>query len=304
VPRHLLSLRKSDKRIKGFVFARRRLFASRNGGGAMRGSLGEKIGEGVFAEVHAWAPGQVVKLFRSGFSRRLCGLEARMIRAVFAAGAPAPEVFDEVAVDGRFGIVLSRFDGPTLLQLTRSGAVTFEQSGAILATLALSVHKTPPPPAVYFLRDWVDGTLRSTSDRLPQHIVTGVPALLERLSPDDGLCHGDLHGGNVIMTADGPRLVDWTWAMRGPAALDLGFSHIIHTEIAPHVTDDPQRPHAVDVAVQSEYARLAGLSRAALTAAMEPYLPIVCVIHLLWGADGALRERLIQRIEASLRPEN
>ena len=32
----------------------------------MRGSLGEKIGEGVFADVHAWAPGQVVKLFKSG----------------------------------------------------------------------------------------------------------------------------------------------------------------------------------------------------------------------------------------------
>jgi hypothetical protein len=28
----------------------------------MRGSLGEKIGEGAFADVHAWAPGQVVKL--------------------------------------------------------------------------------------------------------------------------------------------------------------------------------------------------------------------------------------------------
>ena len=28
----------------------------------MQGSLGEKIGEGVFADVHAWAPGQVVKL--------------------------------------------------------------------------------------------------------------------------------------------------------------------------------------------------------------------------------------------------
>jgi len=28
----------------------------------MQGSLGEKIFEGVFADVHAWAPGQVVKL--------------------------------------------------------------------------------------------------------------------------------------------------------------------------------------------------------------------------------------------------
>jgi hypothetical protein len=42
-----------------------------------------------------------------------------MTRAAFAAGLPAPEVFDEVTLEGRFGIVLSRFDGPTLLQLLR-----------------------------------------------------------------------------------------------------------------------------------------------------------------------------------------
>jgi hypothetical protein len=35
---------------------------------------------------------------------------------------------------------------------------------------------------------------------------------------------------------------------------------------------------------------------------MEPYLPIARVIQLLWGARGALSERLIKRIEAALRP--
>ncbi len=74
----------------------------------MRGSLGEKIGEGAFADVHAWAPGQVVKLFKAGVPRRVSWHEARMARAVFAAGAPAPEVFGEVTLEGRFGIVLSR----------------------------------------------------------------------------------------------------------------------------------------------------------------------------------------------------
>ena len=33
----------------------------------MQGSLGEKIGEGAYADVHAWAPGQVLKLFKAGF---------------------------------------------------------------------------------------------------------------------------------------------------------------------------------------------------------------------------------------------
>ena len=53
--------------------------------------------------------------------------------------------------------------------------------------------------------------------------------------------------------------------------------------------------------MQSEYARLAGMSPAALEAAMEPYLPIVCVRALLAGLWPAKRERLIQRTEAALR---
>ena len=270
----------------------------------MPGSLGEKIGEGAFADVHAWAPGQVVKLFKAGVPRRVSWWEARMTRAVFAAGGPAPEVLDEVTLEGRFGIVLSRLDGPTLMQLSRSGAMTPAQTGAILASLYTSVHKTPPPTDVLSLRDWLEA-LQLSGGIVPKQIATGILTLIERLRPGDGLCHGDLHPGNVIMTADGPRLIDWTWTVRAPAALDLGCCHIMLSEFAPEVADNPQRPRAVNAAAQSEYARLAGMSQAALTAAMEPYLPIVCVHIVLGGwAASAQRERLIQHIEAALRPED
>jgi phosphotransferase family enzyme len=280
------------------------VFALGGGGRAILGSLGEKIGEGAFADVHAWAPGQVLKLFKTGVPRRVSWWEARMTRAAFAAGAPAPEVLDEVTLEGRFGIVLTRLDGPTLLQLSRSGAMTPEQAGAILAALYISVHKTPPPPEVLSLRDWMDGTLRLSGDMLPKHIAAGILPLIERLPPGDGLCHCDLHSGNVIMTADGPRIIDWFSAVRAPAALDLGCCHILHSELAPEIVEDPERPLAVNASVQSDYARLTGMSSAALRAAIEPYLSIVRVFVLLGGAAPTQRERLIQRVEAYLRSED
>jgi tRNA A-37 threonylcarbamoyl transferase component Bud32 len=268
----------------------------------MGGSLGEKIGEGAFADVHAWAPGQVVKLFKDGVPRRIAW-EARMTRVAFAAGLPAPEVFDEVTLEGRFGIVMSHLDGPTLLQLLKTGAMTSRQAGTILATLAISVHRTPPPPEVLPLRDWMGHSLRGSGGRIPERVATGILALIERLPPGDGLCHCDLHPGNVIMTADGPRLVDWLGTVRATAALDLGVSHIQLSELVPELVDDPERPRALNAAMESEYARLAGMCPAALTAAIEPYLPIVRVFALLSGAWPAQRERLIQRIEAALRSE-
>ena len=273
----------------------------------MRGSsLGEKIGEGASADIHAWAPGQVVKLFKADVPRRVSWWEARMTRAVFAAGAPAPEVFDEVTLEGRFGIVFSRLDGPTLLQLFQTRAVTSEQVGAILATLYASVHKTPPPPDVVSLRDWIDAVSRTSRDILPEHIATGVLTLIDRLPPEDGLCHADLHPGNVIMTADGPRIIDWLCALRASAVFEIARAHVTLSELVPEDAD-PEPRRAINAAVQSEYAQLAGMSPAALTAAMQPYLPILRAFVLLQRrrADTpAQRERLIQRVEAALRPED
>ncbi len=261
----------------------------------MQGSLGEKIGEGVFADVHAWAPGQVVKLSKPGIPQWAVQHEAQMTRAVFAAGGPAPEVLGEVTLDGRFGIVLPRFDGPTLTQATRTGAITPEQAGAILATLCLAVQKTRPPPQALSLREAMDARLRFSGSVLPERITTGVFALIDHLAADDVLCHSDLRPSNVIMTAQGPRLIDWLGATRAPAAYEIAQCHVLLAELGPE--------HAVNSALQAEYARLAGIAPAALTAAMQPYLPIVRVFLLLGGAMPDMRQQLIQRVEAALRSE-
>ncbi len=266
----------------------------------MQGSLGEKIGEGAYSEAYAWAPGQVVKLFKPGLPRGMAWFEVRMIRAVHAAGAPVPEVFGEVTLDGRFGMVLQRLDGPKLWQLTRTGEVTFAQAGVIVAALAMSIHKIQPSTKVLSMREYMEAQLQHADGKLPKHIATDILALIDRLPPGDGLCHCDLSPGNVIMTAEGPKLVDWISAMRAPAAVDLGFMHVILSELGPEVADDPERPRATNAAAQSEYARLAGMSPAELTAAMEPYLPIVRTFVVLGDAVPSMRERLIQRIEAGL----
>jgi Ser/Thr protein kinase RdoA (MazF antagonist) len=265
----------------------------------VRGFLGDKIDGGASADIHIWAPGQIVKLFKAGVSERFARHEARMTRA--ARGAGAPEVFDEVTVDGRFGIVLRRLDGPTLQQLLLTSVMTLEQVGAILASLYISVHQTPPMADVLSLRRWIDVFSHASRDILTEHIATGVLTLIDRLPPEDGLCHSDLHPGNVIMTADGPRVIDWACALRASGVFDIARVHISLTELVPDGAD-PERPRVINDTVQSEYARLSGLTRAALTEAMEPYLPILRAFVLLQrrSATSTQRKQLIQRIEATL----
>jgi hypothetical protein len=54
---------------RGVSFVRRRCLLLAAGGRVMRGSLGEKIGEGAFSDVHAWVPGsgrEAVQASRGG----------------------------------------------------------------------------------------------------------------------------------------------------------------------------------------------------------------------------------------------
>ena len=154
------------------------------------------------------------------------------------------------------------------------------------------------------MRQYMEAELRRDDGKVPKLIATHVLALIDRLPPGDGLCHCDLSPGNVIMTAEGPRLVDWTFAMRAPAAVDLAFLHVILSELAPKIADNPERPRATNAAAQSEYAQLAGMSLAELTTSVKPYLPIVRTFVVLGDVVPSLREQLLQRIGAALRAED
>jgi hypothetical protein len=56
-----------------------------------------------------------------------------------------------------------------------------------------------------------------------------------------------------------------------------------------NVTDNPRRPLAVYAAAQSRYARLARISKAALTAAIGTSLPIVVRLFILPGGPKSAR---------------
>jgi Ser/Thr protein kinase RdoA (MazF antagonist) len=149
----------------------------------------------------------------------------------------------------------------------------------------------------------MDVSLQLPDAHIPKHIAHGVLARIDGLPPDERLAHCDLHPGNVIMTTEGPRLIDWTGAKRGGAALDLAVCHFIWNELVVEGFGAPEQQQALGAAMQSEYARLAGVSLEALRVAVKAHLPVVRVFFLLGGmARPATRERLLQRLDADFAP--
>lgn len=221
-----------------------------------------------------------------------------MMRAVFLAGGPAPEVIDTIIVDGRFGIIMPRLEGQTLLQLARAGAVTPGEVGELLAGLALAAHQTQPPPQIPSLEDTLADLLRRHHSRIPPHIAAGALARLRRLPAATTLCHGDLHPGNVIMTADGPRLIDWLGTVRAAPAFDLAVSQVMLAEFVPLLVADPQRLQAIGAAFQTAYA---GRNAAGWEEHVAAHLPLARLFALLTGSWSPVRPQVLARIAEDLR---
>lgn len=152
--------------------------------------LGPKLAEGRDAEIYEHGPGRVLRLARDG---RSLVREAEVMGYARAAGYPVPEVHD--AGDGF--LVMDRVDGSTLID--DAIPLGLGRAGRVLAGLHEQLHRIPAP-------DWLERTAPLTGDRL---------------------VHRDLHPLNVLVTDDGPVVIDWSSACRGDPAYDVADAWLL-----------------------------------------------------------------------------
>jgi aminoglycoside phosphotransferase (APT) family kinase protein len=178
---------------------------------------GRKLAEGAAAEVFAWGDAHILKLFKPVLDNRSQQHEIRMTRLAHAAGAPAPEVVDVVTIDGRTGMVLPRYDGPTLAHEMLEGRIGPEQGGAMMASLHYALHVPGYRAEVPTFRQFAQfnaGRLRRRG--IDTALVDKALSVASALPERGVLCHGDLHGLNVILTPQGPRIIDWMSVLDAP----------------------------------------------------------------------------------------
>lgn len=187
---------------------------------------GERIGQGRTAEIFTWGDGEVLKLFRPEFSSPMVSAhEAKLARAVFAAGAPSPAVGELVEVDGRAGVIYERVDGPSLEAQATTKPWLIPRVARTLAETQIAVHAcalTTLPP----LRELLQQRIRQASPLTPALRAAALRAL-DRLPDGSALCHGDFHPGNVLLSARGPLVIDWENAASGHPAADVARTIVL-----------------------------------------------------------------------------
>lgn len=188
--------------------------------------LGDPLAHGRTATVYAWNRGMIVKLFHGWFPLESVEHEARMNRAVQSTGLKVPQVGEIVELGGRIGLEFERVDGVLLSEMMRAKPWAAAEYSKLLAKLHLEIHALDAPQQIPSLTDRIRGVIEATSE-LQDDLRRRNLEALSHLPRGSKLLHGDLHPQNVLMTDNGPVVIDWIDAARGSPPADVARTSIL-----------------------------------------------------------------------------
>jgi uncharacterized protein (TIGR02172 family) len=228
------------------------------------------------AQVLVWDNNQVLKLFREGFTLSNVQKEERISRTVFETGLPVPAVHGIVEVKGRYGIVFDRVDGLLMIEemLTKPG----EQTHLIelFAEIHAKMHTTTIP-GLPSQRQACANAIQS-APRLSEKEREAALTALTRLPEGNKLCHSDYHPGNILMSSQGPIVIDWVDATEGNPHADVARTLLLTQVAEPDWIKDIEQRKAIRNLIQNfplevyfqRYRRFNSLSKEQLAAWQLP----------------------------------
>lgn len=235
--------------------------------------LGRVIGSGNVAEVFECGTG-VVKLYKSTAPKRSAFREAAVLALAGSLGLPVPQVRGVQQIGDRWGVIMTRADGPSFAHAMRRQRERVPAYLKAMALLQVRVHSLP-------------GTqLGSLKARLAADINRATilgevrqRVLLERLAamPEgERLCHGDFHPLNILGPLGAETLIDWLDASRGDPAADVCRSFVLIKRLAPQIA----------AAYVDTYADASGENRERI----HSWLPFVAAARLAEGVPDEEEE--------------
>jgi aminoglycoside phosphotransferase (APT) family kinase protein len=182
--------------------------------------LEKPIAMGRTAEIYSYGEGKVVKLFFSTTPQSWIDKEIKIGKYIQEAKLPVPKVFNKVSINNREGIVYERIEGPALLNELTTKPWNVVKYSRLLAKLHVQIHEVQAPENLETQREWATGGIPNT-DKLSNDLKEKVLRLLNYLPDGSKLCHGDFHPGNIILSKNGPVIIDWMTVSKGVPSGDV-----------------------------------------------------------------------------------
>lgn len=188
--------------------------------------LGEHLASGRTSDVYAFGADRVIKVLRNGVPPEWAATEATLTSAVRMRGVAAAEVFGVEQIRGRAAIVFERVDGPSMWQAMCTRGADLTRLTAQFAQVHRSIQRSGLPTNVPDMAQRLSAKI-GEAGALPSDDRRRGQAMVEQLSRGAALLHGDFHPGNVLMSKDGPVVIDWFDAAIGHPIADVVRTSIL-----------------------------------------------------------------------------
>jgi aminoglycoside phosphotransferase (APT) family kinase protein len=256
--------------------------------------------EGRTAEVFRWDESHILKLYRDWCPLDWVEYEARVARAIHAAGVASPAAGDIVEVDGRRGLIYERLEGPSMLQDLNARPWRLLKHARALAELQAQINRLSIPGLPSY-HQRLDYEIRNSA-HLDDETKSRLCAYLSQLPKGASLCHADYHPGNVLMTKIGAVVIDWVTASAGSPWTDVARTSLLLT-IGPKGAGKQIHPLLRLVIGLYHRAYLQGYQAMILDASgeMERWRPVIAAARLNENIIPE-REALIKMVKESLPP--
>jgi uncharacterized protein (TIGR02172 family) len=198
---------------------------------------GELVGEGRTAEVYAWGDHEVIKLYHDWWPLENIEYEIRICRAVHKAGISSPAVGDIIQLEGRYGLIYERIDGPSVQSVVFEDSQRTDEMARRFAHLQAQLHSTTaeglPSQRVRFTRQITQQSILDQQQK--QHALD----VLDALPDGNSVCHGDLYPANVLVSTSGLTIIDWENASTGSPLADVARSLLAYAAAPLYVPTEP-----------------------------------------------------------------
>jgi tRNA A-37 threonylcarbamoyl transferase component Bud32 len=184
------------------------------------------IGQGREAEVFECPDGRVLKLLRASGPRTGVAFEIAALEAARTAGVSVPQVYEEVVIDGRAGLMMERLDGTDLLTTIGRKPWLVFRSGRLTGEIHAQINAGRAPESLPAVKDVMNRGLARLAPSQPT-LADWVGDILARLPDGDALCHGDFHPGQLMLSDDRYAAFDWSGAKRGDPLFDYARTRVL-----------------------------------------------------------------------------
>ncbi len=168
----------------------------------------------------------MLKVLRPDVPPHWAEREADLTRAVRRRGVRAPEVRAVSQVDGRAAIEFERIDGPSLWDLLVEDPSRVGELMPEFVALHRQIMAAGLPEHLPDLMARLCGKIEEAPTLSPTERAEAVE-MAQSLSRGAALLHGDYHPGNVLMSQDGPVVIDWFDAVVGHPVADIVRSSLL-----------------------------------------------------------------------------